>query len=348
MMQEALANTPERQAVRDAVRAICDRYDDDYWGELDRTHTFPHEFCRDIAAGGWLGIAMPAEYGGSGLGVTEASIMMQVVGASAGYFAACSAIHINIFGLHSIVKHGSDAQKREWLPKVISGEIRACFGVTEPDAGLDTTRIKTRAVRRGDHYVVHGQKIWTSTAQQAHKIVLLARTTPLEECARPTEGLTLFFADKDPRTVKVTEIPKMGRHAVNSNQVFYDGLEIPVEHRIGEEGQGFRYILDSLNPERIRGAGHGAARARQGGALRGRTRGLRPPYRQEPGHRPPAGRSLGRALRRGADDAPRLRAVRQRQALRRRGQRRQAAGRRRRLQGLRPRHPHPWRHGLRR
>ena len=251
MMQEALANTPERQAVRDAVRAICDRYDDDYWGELDRTHTFPHEFCRDIAAGGWLGIAMPAEYGGSGLGVTEAAMMMQVVGASAGYFAACSAIHINIFGLHSIVKHGSDAQKRDWLPKVISGEIRACFGVTEPDAGLDTTRIKTRAVRRGDHYVVHGQKIWTSTAQQAHKIVLLARTTPLEECARPTEGLTLFFADKDPRTVKVTEIPKMGRHAVNSNQVFYDGLEIPVEHRIGEEGQGFRYILDSLNPERI-------------------------------------------------------------------------------------------------
>lgn len=250
-MKEALADTPERAAVREAVRAICDRFDDDYWAELDRTHTFPHAFCNAIAEGGWLGIAMPTEYGGAGLGVTEASIMMQVVGASAGYFAACSAIHINIFGLHSIVKHGSDQQKREWLPEVISGKIRACFGVTEPDAGLDTTRIKTRAVRRGDHYVVHGQKIWTSTAQQADKIVLLARTTPLEECAKPTDGLTLFFADKDPRTVRVTEIPKMGRHAVNSNQVFYDGLEIPVEHRIGEEGKGFRYILDSLNPERI-------------------------------------------------------------------------------------------------
>jgi acyl-CoA dehydrogenase len=248
---EALANTPDRMALREAVRDICDRFDDDYWARLDRTHTFPFEFSKAIAEGGWLGIAMPAEYGGAGLGVTEAAIMMQVVGASAGFFAACSTIHINIFGLHSIVKHGSDAQKKEWLPKVISGEIRACFGVTEPDAGLDTTRITTRAQRKGDRYVVHGQKIWTSTAQQAQKVVLLARTTPIDECAKPTDGLTLFFADLDPKTVKITEIAKMGRHAVNSNQVFYDGLEVPVEHRIGEEGKGFRYILDSLNPERI-------------------------------------------------------------------------------------------------
>jgi acyl-CoA dehydrogenase len=194
---------------------------------------------------------MPSEYGGAGLGLTEAAIMMQVVGASAGCFAACSAIHINIFGLHAIVKHGTGSQKKEWLPKVISGEIRACFGVTEPDAGLDTGRIKTRAERKGDRYVVHGQKIWTSTAQQADKIVLLARTTPIEQCARAIDGLSLFFADKDPKTVTVTEILKMGRHAVNSNQTFFDGLEIPVEHRIGEEGKGFRYILDSLNPERI-------------------------------------------------------------------------------------------------
>ena len=204
-----------------------------------------------MAQGGWLGIAMPPEYGGAGLGVTEAAIMMQTVGGSAGYFAACSAIHINIFGLHSIVKHGTDEQKRRWLPGVIAGDIRACFGVTEPDAGLDTTRIKTRALRHGDKYVVHGQKIWTSTAQQAQKIVLLARTTPREECAKPTDGISLFFADMDPATVKVTEIPKMGRHAVNSNQTFFDGLEIPVTDRIGEEGKGFRYILDSLNPERI-------------------------------------------------------------------------------------------------
>ncbi len=250
-IQEALANTPERVALREAVQQVCDQFDDDYWSRLDREHKFPYEFCQAIAEGGWLGIAMPTEYGGAGLGVVEASIMMQVVGASAGYFAACSAIHINIFGLHSIVKHGTEEQKKRWLPGVINGDIRACFGVTEPDAGLDTTRIKTRAVRQGDKYVVHGQKIWTSTAQQAQKVVLLARTTPREECARPTDGLSLFFADLDPKTVKITEIPKMGRHAVNSNQVFYDGLEIPVTDRIGEEGQGFRYILDSLNPERI-------------------------------------------------------------------------------------------------
>jgi acyl-CoA dehydrogenase len=245
----ALADTDERVALREAVAAVCDRFDDHYWGELDRTHRFPHEFAQAIAEGGWLGIAMPEEYGGAGLGVTEAAIMMQVIGASAGVFAACSTVHINIFGLHSIVKHGSAAQKRDWLPKVISGELRACFGVTEPDAGLDTTKIKTRAVRHGDHYVINGQKIWTSTAQQAHKVVLLARTTPIEDCARPTDGLSLFFADME--GVGVTEIPKMGRHAVDSNQTFYDNLMVPVEHRIGEEGQGFRYILDSLNPERI-------------------------------------------------------------------------------------------------
>jgi len=250
-MKEALANTPDRVALREAVQQICDQFDDDYWGALDREHRFPHEFAKAIADGGWLGIAMPPEYGGAGLGVTEAAIMMQVVGASAGYFAACSTIHINIFGLHSIVKHGSEEQKQRWLPGVIRGDIRACFGVTEPDAGLDTTRIKTRAVRQGDKYIVHGQKIWTSTAQQSQKVVLLTRTTPREECAKPTDGLTLFFADLDPRTVKITEIPKMGRHAVNSNQVFYDGLEIPVSDRIGEEGKGFRYILDSLNSERI-------------------------------------------------------------------------------------------------
>ena len=248
---ETLADTPQRADIRDAIRAICDRFDDDYWAEKDRTHAFPFEFARAIAEGGWLGIAMPEEFGGAGLGVTEASIMMQEVGRSAGAFAACSTIHINIFGLHSIVKHGTDKQRRDWLPSIIDGSSRACFGVTEPDAGLDTTKIKTRALRKGDRYVVNGQKIWTSTAQQADKIVLLARTTPLEDCAKPTDGLSLFYADMDRTRVEVREIPKMGRHAVNSNQVFFDGLEISVDCRIGDEGKGFRYILDSLNPERI-------------------------------------------------------------------------------------------------
>ena len=248
---EPLADTPERVAIRDAVRALCSRFDDDYWAEKDRTHAFPFEFAKAVAEGGWLGIAMPAEYGGSGLGVTEAAIMMQEIGHSAGAFAACSTVHINIFGLHSIVKHGTDRQRREWLPAIIDGTSRACFGVTEPDAGLDTSRIKTRAVRNGDHYVVSGQKIWTSTAQQADKVVLLARTTPIEGCAKPTDGLSLFYADLDPAAVEIREIRKMGRHAVNSNQVFFDNLAVPADRRIGEEGKGFRYILDSLNPERI-------------------------------------------------------------------------------------------------
>jgi acyl-CoA dehydrogenase len=250
-MFEPLADTPEREAIRDAVRAICDRFDDTYWAEKDRTHSFPFEFAKAIAEGGWLGIAMPTEYGGAGLGVTEASIMMQEIGRSAGAFAACSTVHINIFGLHSIVKHGTDRQRAEWLPSIIDGSSRACFGVTEPDAGLDTSRIKTRAVRQGDNYVINGQKIWTSTAQQADKVVLLARTTPVEECAKPTDGLSLFYADLDRTTAEIREIPKMGRHAVNSNQVFYDNMLVPVERRIGEEGRGFRYILDSLNSERI-------------------------------------------------------------------------------------------------
>ena len=250
-MFEALADTPERAEIRDAVRAVCDRFDDDYWSEKDQSHSFPYEFASAMAAGGWLGIAMPTEHGGAGLGVTEAAIMMQEVGRSAGAFAACSTIHINIFGLHSIVKHGTDDQKRAWLPSIIDGSSRACFGVTEPDAGLDTTKLKTRAVRQGDRYIVHGQKIWTSTAQQADKIVLLARTTPVEECAKPTDGLSLFYTDLDRDKVEIREIRKMGRHAVNSNQTFYDGLVVPLADRIGEEGKGFRCILDSLNPERI-------------------------------------------------------------------------------------------------
>jgi acyl-CoA dehydrogenase len=250
-MMDALADNEERAAIRDAVRALCNKFDDDYWLERDRTATFPFEFHKAFAEAGWLGIAMPAEYGGAGLGITEAAIMMQTVANSAGVFAACSTLHINVFGPHAIVVHGSGEQKARWLPPLIKGEVRACFGVTEPDAGLDTTRIKTRAERAGNGYVVHGRKVWTSTAQHAHKIVLLARTTPLEQCARPTEGLSLFYTDLDRRYVQVHEIRKMGRAAVDSNSTFYDGLPVPLEDRIGEEGKGFRYLLDSLNPERI-------------------------------------------------------------------------------------------------
>ncbi len=248
---DALADTPERTAIRDAVRALCDRFGDDYWSERDQSATFPFDFHKAFADAGWLGIAMPEAYGGAGLGVTEAAIMMQTVANSGGTFAACSTLHINMFGPHAIVVHGTDAQKQRMLPPLIRGEVRACFGVTEPDAGLDMTHLKTRAVRDGDRYLVHGRKIWTSTAQQAQKIVLIARTTPIEQCARPTDGLTLFYTDLDRRYVEVREIRKMGRAAVNSNTVFIDALPVPAEDRIGEEGRGFRYILDSLNPERI-------------------------------------------------------------------------------------------------
>ena len=248
---EPSADTPEREAIRDGVRAVCDQFDDEYWSHKDQSGEFPFEFSQAIAEGGWLGIAMPPEYGGAGLGITEAAIMMQTVGSSAGTFAASSAIHINIFGPHAIVVHGSDEQKSRMLPPLIQGKERACFGVTEPDAGLDTTKLKTRAVREGNRYIVNGRKMWISTAQEADKILLLARTTPIEDCAKPTDGLSIFYTDLDRTFVEVREIHKMGRAAVDSNALFIDGLPIPVEDRIGEEGKGFRYILDSLNPERI-------------------------------------------------------------------------------------------------
>ena len=252
MSFEPLADTPEREAIRDAVRAICDRFDDDYWREKDDNAAFPFEFSAAIAEGGWLGIAMPEEYGGANLGVTEACIMMQTIGSSAGSFAACSTVHINIFGPHAIVVHGTPEQKERFLRPLIAGTERTCFGVTEPDAGLDTTKLSTRAVRDGNsHYVINGRKLWTSTAQQADKILLLTRTTPIEDCKKPTDGLTLFYTDMNRDFIEVREIHKMGRAAVNSNAVFIDGLRVPVEDRIGEEGKGFRYILDSLNPERI-------------------------------------------------------------------------------------------------
>jgi acyl-CoA dehydrogenase len=243
--------TAEQSAIRDSIKRICDRFGDDYWRAHDDSGEFPAEFHRAIAEGGWLGIAMPEEFGGAALGVTEAAIMMHAIAGSSGAMAAASSVHINIFGPHPIVVHGTHEQKRRWLPPLIAGQARTCFGVTEPDAGLDTGRIKTRADRVQGGYVVHGQKIWTSTAQRADKILLLARTTPREQCRRSTDGLSLFYADLDRSKVEVRLIPKMGRHAVDSNQVFIDGLHVPEADRIGEEGKGFAYLLHGLNPERV-------------------------------------------------------------------------------------------------
>lgn len=246
-----LGFTPEQDAVRDAVGRVVAGFDDAYWLERERTATFPFAFTAAMAEGGWLGIAMPPEYGGAGLGVVEAGLMMHAVARSPGAQAAASSIHMNVFGPHPIVVHGTDEQKARWLPPLIAGMERACFGVTEPDAGLDTTRVKTRAERVQGGYRIHGQKIWTSAAQVADKIMLLARTTPIEECRRPADGLSLFYAPLDRRTAEVRLIHKMGRHAVDSNQVFFDGMEVAEADRIGEEGRGFSYILDSLNPERV-------------------------------------------------------------------------------------------------
>lgn len=238
-------------AIREGVRAACAPFDDEYWLARDNDGVFPREFHRAMADGGWLGITMPEEYGGSGLGVTEAMTMMNEVAACGGGFAAASTIHINLFGPHPIVVEGTPEQKARWVPRLVSGEDQCCFGFTEPDAGLNTTRIKTFAEKVPGGYVVHGQKVWTSTAQVANKIMLLTRTTKYEDCAKPTDGITIFYTDLDRSKIDVHLIPKMGRKAVDSNAIFIDGLFIPEEDRIGEEGKGFGYILHSLNPERI-------------------------------------------------------------------------------------------------
>ncbi len=243
--------TDDRKALVAGVEALCEQYPNDYWLERDRDGEYPHEFHRDLAKAGWLGIAMPEEYGGSGLGMTEAALMMHTISRSGAGFSGASAVHMNIFGLNPVVVFGSAEQRARALPPLISGEQKACFAVTEPDAGLDTTKLTTRAVRDGDHYVVHGRKIWISTAQVANKMLLLARTTPLSEVKKPTQGLSLFYTDLDRSKIEVREIEKMGRKCVDSNMLFIDGLRIPVADRIGDEGEGFKYILHGLNPERI-------------------------------------------------------------------------------------------------
>ena len=241
----------DQRAIQDAITRVCARFGAEYWLQKDRDGGFPHEFHAAIAADGWLGIAMPEQYGGSGLGITEAALMMETIAASGAGFSGASAIHMNIFGLHPVVVYASDEQKRRWLPPLIAGTDKACFGVTEPGAGLNTTRLATKAVRDGDDYIITGQKVWISTAQVANKILLLTRTTPLEQTENPIDGLTLFYADIDRSKVEAREFENMGRKAVDSNQVFIDGLRVPAADRIGEEGKGFRYILDGLNPERI-------------------------------------------------------------------------------------------------
>ena len=241
----------EQQAIRAAIEKICARFPDDYWFAKDRDGGFPQDFHRAFAEQGWLGIAIPQRYGGSGLGVSEAAVMMQTVAESGAGLSGASALHMNIFGLNPVVMFGSEEQKRRMLPPLIAGDDKACFAVTEPDAGLDTLNLKTKAVRQGDRYLLSGQKIWISTAQVASKMLILARTTPLENVKRKTEGLSLFYTTLDRAHVDVREIAKMGRSAVDSNELFIQALPVPAADRIGEEGNGFEYILHGMNAERI-------------------------------------------------------------------------------------------------
>lgn len=243
--------TDDQIQIRENVLKLCSQFDDQYWLDRDRDGEYPEKFCTAIADGGWVGVAIPEEYGGSGLGITEAALVMQAISESGAANSGFSAIGIGFFGVKPLLEFGTQEQCLEWLPRIVRREDVACFGVTEPTTGHDTTRLKTRAVRDGDHYVVHGEKVWISTAQVANKIMLIARTTPLEECAKPVDGLSLFYTDLDRNYCDIREIDKMGRKCVDSNEIFFDGLKIPAGHLIGEEGKGFRYLLRGLNAERV-------------------------------------------------------------------------------------------------
>lgn len=244
-------DTEDHQAIRGAIRRCCADFDDAYWAGCDESHEFPWEFYQAMAAGGWIGIAMPEAVGGGGAGIEEASIVLEEVAASGACMNGASAIHLSIFGMHPVVVHGSEELKARILPRVASGELHVAFGVTEPNAGLDTTAITTRARLDGDHYVVHGRKVWTSKALESDKVLLLVRTTPRDEGARPTDGMTLLVANLQDPAVTISPIPKLGRNAVASCEVLYDGLQVDVVDRVGEEGRGFHYLLDGLNAERI-------------------------------------------------------------------------------------------------
>ena len=245
------ALTEEQRAIQDGIGQVLSDFGDEYWLEKDRNGSFPEEFYRAMAEGGWLGVSFPEEVGGANLGVVSATVMMRAIASSAGAMQAASAIHMNVFGPKAIAVFGTNEQKQRWLPPIIKGKQKSAFGVTEPNAGLDTGSITTKAERTNNGYVINGRKVWTSTAQVADKILLLARTTPKEECERGIDGLSLFYTDLDRSACDVREIDKMGRKAVDSNEVFIDNLKVDAEDLIGEEGKGFRYILHSMNPERI-------------------------------------------------------------------------------------------------
>ena len=243
--------TEPQQEIVQQIRAMGQKFPDEYWRERDARAEFPHEFYAEVARGGWLGVAIPEQYGGSGLGITEAALVMREVAGSGGAMAAASAIHLSIFGVSPLVFHGSEEQKRRFLPEVVSGKLHVAFAVTEPDAGKDITHIKTAARRDGDDYVINGRKVFTTKAREAQRMLLLTRTTPFEQVKKKTDGMSLFFAELEPEAVEVRELHKLGRAAVDTNMLFIDNLRVPASDLVGGEGRGFHCLLDGLNPERI-------------------------------------------------------------------------------------------------
>jgi acyl-CoA dehydrogenase len=243
--------TEAQQEIVQQIRAMGQKFPDEYWRDRDARAEFPHEFYAEVARGGWLGVAIPEQYGGSGLGITEAALVMREVAGSGGAMAAASAIHLSIFGVSPLVFHGSEEQKRRFLPEVVSGKLHVAFAVTEPDAGNDITHIKTAARRDGDNYVINGRKVFTTKAREAQRMLLLTRTTPFEQVQKKTDGMSLFFAELEPAAVEVRELHKLGRAAVDTNMLFIDNLRVAVSDLVGGEGRGFHCLLDGLNPERI-------------------------------------------------------------------------------------------------
>ncbi|MEE8314904.1 MAG: acyl-CoA dehydrogenase family protein [Myxococcota bacterium] len=245
------AADPELESIAGEAAKLAAGFDDDYWLDHDERRAFPWDFYRAFAERGWVGIVIPEEYGGAGLGVLHAGTLLGAIANSGGAMNAASAMHISIFGMGPVIRHGSEAMKRKYLPPTARGDLHTSFGVTEDDAGTDTSRIRTAARHDGERWIVNGKKVWNTKAQQCQKILLLVRTTPREECARRLDGMTLFLADLDPDHCEIREIPKLGRNAVNSNEVFIRDLPVLEEDVVGEVGRGFYHLLDGLNPERI-------------------------------------------------------------------------------------------------
>lgn len=241
----------EQVLIRESVVKLCTDFPDNYWSQKDKDHEFPWDFYEAMADAGWLGIAIPEAYGGSGRGITEASLVLEEVAASGAAMNGATSLHLSIFGMHPVVKYGSEDMKQKYLPRVAKGDLHVAFGVTEPDAGTDTTSITTAARLNGDHYIVKGRKVWTTKALQSEKVLLLVRTTDKEKVEKKTGGMTLLLADLQRDEVSISPIDKLGRNAVATCEVVYDDLPVLVTDRVGEEGKGFRYLLDGLNAERI-------------------------------------------------------------------------------------------------